>query len=238
MPGFFIGDEAASGRRISIFSSSCFTSGPLVVENAVVDAVSIASVPHEEMLAQNAFLFRADAQHRLARRRVEHVGLELDSHATKLLERVRQHQVLRLGVDRGPLPRTRDPGPADLDAAICGIVVAEPRAADDTSGAALDCHEGQSRAVALELERVFHVAAHLVGRLNHRQGIAPDLGIESDFREPGVMIERHRLEPHEIPFEHDRLEWPSSPRHSPLAAGGAGGVSGTTGCFRWKPVAS
>src|ERR1700680_4390743 len=132
----------------------------------------------------------------------------------KLLECVRQHQILRFGVDRGSLPRPREPRPADLDAVICGIVVSEARASHRAARGSLDRDEGKSRSLTPQVERRFHVAAHLLWGPNHDGSEAPDLRIESDLREPRVVLDRHRLESYKASFEDNRLEARAFARHS------------------------
>src|SRR5437870_5652561 len=116
---------------------------PLVVEDAEAHRVPQGAALADHVLAERAFLLRSEAQDGGSRTLVQRVGLELDPDASQLLERVPQHEVLGLGVDRRSLPGAADPGPADLDAAVGLIRVAEPGAPHGAPGGVLDGGEGE-----------------------------------------------------------------------------------------------
>src|SRR5690606_39472452 len=99
-------------------------------------SVSQAAALRDHVAAERAFLARTDAQHRAARPLVQRVRLELDAVAAEQLERVAQHQVLRLRVRGRALERRRDPRPADLDAAVVAIRVRDVRTDDYPIGCA------------------------------------------------------------------------------------------------------
>jgi hypothetical protein len=114
---------------------------PLRVDDRKVNRVADATRRRDSVLAERPFFFRADAEDRVARLLVECVGLELDADAAERFERVGQQQELRFGVRGGALKGGRDPGPADLEAAIGCRDVRVTSAANHAIGSAIDDHE-------------------------------------------------------------------------------------------------
>src|SRR5215831_6677046 len=75
--------------------------GPLGVDYRVGRGVAQAAVRHDPVVPQYAVEFRAQPLDGRARLRVLLVRPEIHGDAVERLERVAQHQVLGLGVDRG-----------------------------------------------------------------------------------------------------------------------------------------
>src|SRR5207249_3514780 len=112
------------------FLRARFHRRPLGIDDAVIHRVPDTAARGDHVIAERAFLLGADAQNGLARTLVQRVRLDLDADAAQRLESVPQHQVFRLGVDRGALPRAGDPRPADFDAAVRAVDVSVARRAD------------------------------------------------------------------------------------------------------------
>src|SRR5208282_3410451 len=142
---------------------------PLVIQNAEVNAVADSAGPCDYVAAQCAFFFRADAENCVARFFVERVGLEFDANASPHFEGVSQHQIFGFGVDRGALPWYRDPGRADLDAAVVAVDIHKASAADHAAGCTLDRGKDY-RLTALLLGESFLDEALKIFRSLHRVG--------------------------------------------------------------------
>ena len=160
----------------------------------------------DHVIAERAFLLGADAQNGLARTLVQRVRLELDADAAQRLESVPQHQVFRLGVDRGALPRAGDPRPADFDAAVRAVDVSVARRADGPARGALDRGERQGRARGLLRERRLDIRAHLLRRADGSGNPAPQVLVQAGLAQRRVMRERQRLQAHVLPFERHRFD--------------------------------
>src|SRR5438876_2788853 len=125
--------------RISeLFFKAHFHRRPLRIDDAVINRVPDAAARGDHVIAEGAFLLGADPRDGLARALVQRVSLEFDADAAQRLEGVPQHQVFRLAVDSGALPRAGDPRPADLDAAVRPVDVSVARRADGPARGALD----------------------------------------------------------------------------------------------------
>src|SRR5580704_10719665 len=111
---------------------------PLGIEDAEVNRVADPAGPGDQVPAQDAFFFRADAEDRVARSLIQSVGLEFDEQALPDFESVAQHEVLGFGVDGSALPRRGDPGGADFHSAVDSVDVHEAGAADHLPGTILD----------------------------------------------------------------------------------------------------
>ncbi len=72
---------------------------PFDVENGVHHGVAARPVGEQLMAAQHTVELGAEAFDRRPAPAIEEVGAEFDSDATELVERVREHQQLGLGVD-------------------------------------------------------------------------------------------------------------------------------------------
>src|SRR5450631_3082722 len=117
------------GARKFRFQSRLY-GGPFRVQNAEVDRVPPAAVPRHHMLAERAFFFGAKTQDGGTRALIHRIRLEFNPQALPLFERMPQHQVFRLGVDRGALPGGRDPRGTDFHSAVGQIHVHKSRAAN------------------------------------------------------------------------------------------------------------
>jgi hypothetical protein len=119
---------------------------------------------------------------------------------------VRQHQQLRLAVRAAPLPRRREPGPADLEAAVLEDDVHVAAAADRPARARLDRRERELRASLAVADRGVSPVAEV--RLGLRPGDrpAPDCGVEADLGEPGDVVGTERLEADDPALERDGFD--------------------------------
>src|SRR5580658_6660017 len=115
--------------------------GPFGIDDAEAHRIALAAVRHYPLMADNAFLLRADAKDRRPRFFVELVGGELHAHAAHHVESISEQKVFRLGVQACPLHRSRQPAMADFQFSIDEVDFPEPRAADDPVIAPSDDHE-------------------------------------------------------------------------------------------------
>jgi hypothetical protein len=86
---------------------------PFAVEDREAPGVAPAAVAVPQVLAQDAFLARAEPRDRGARREVQRAGVEADAGAAQRFERVREQQELRLGIQAGALHGARIPRVTD-----------------------------------------------------------------------------------------------------------------------------
>src|SRR6185436_4260142 len=169
---------------------------PLVVDHAVIDSVARDALVIQGMFAEDAFLFGADPEHCVPGPLIQHVRLELDAMTTPGLERMLEHEELRLRVHARPLIIATDPGPSDLDPAMPGLDVSEARASRGAACGEVDRGEGNGAPLGLLAERLFEVTAEIVPGLDDVQSPAPEIGIERDRGERIEMVlEGERLEP-------------------------------------------
>src|SRR6185437_1536085 len=91
-----------------------FHIGPFGVKDAEVDRMPEAASGRDHVIAEGAFLTRADAEDCRAGTFVERIRFQLDPNAAELLEGVLQQQIFCFRVDGRALPRGSDPRPADL----------------------------------------------------------------------------------------------------------------------------
>src|SRR5207248_8087928 len=139
--------------------------------------------------------------------------LELHAHAAPALERVPEHDLLGLRVERGALELAPEPRPADLDALVLGHDAAESGRAGHAPARTMDRDE-RNRAAALPLlERLLEIPAQVGFVAHERAGEAPELGLEPHRAQPvPVAGEVERLEPHEAALQrggedvHARME--------------------------------
>ena len=99
----------------------CLDSGPFVVGDTEIDAMTNPPTRHDHVVAEGAFLDGPNARQRLPRLGVERVGLELHPDAVQGLEGMTQLQVFRFRVDGGLLPGRGNPGTADLHTPVVGV---------------------------------------------------------------------------------------------------------------------
>src|SRR5207342_2867801 len=93
--------------------------------------VAQRAVAMTHVVAQHAVLPGAQTRDGRARRQVEPAGLETDGRALHALERMRQQQELRLGVEPGPLYARRVPGVADCESRHVAVQLVITRRSDD-----------------------------------------------------------------------------------------------------------
>jgi hypothetical protein len=128
-----------------------FYAGPFFIRNAEIDSVADPSGRHDHVIAEDAFLLRADPQNCRAGFGIEGIGLQLDTVAAERFKGVAQQQVLGFSVHAGSLPLGRYPSPADLDTMMGAIDVAVAGGADYLSGGSIDLSERQGSAGSLLL---------------------------------------------------------------------------------------
>src|SRR4249919_1422079 len=104
------------------------------------------------VVAQHAVLPGAQARDGRTRCQVEPAGLETDGRALHGLERMRQQQELRLGVEPGPLYVRRVPGVADCESRHVAVQLVVARRADDRARS-IEYAEDQRLAPGLGGER-------------------------------------------------------------------------------------
>jgi hypothetical protein len=152
------------------------------------------------VLAVDPFEQRAHRLHRSAGALVQRVRLQLDAPAAPLLERVSQHQELRLDVHAGSPDGRVEPRPADLDRQVLRPEGEKPRRADDAL--VTQRHERYLRAVLGNRERGRDPGIELltgVG-LGDRQP-APRAWIAGCLPQALGMTDVERLEPDEPAHE-------------------------------------
>src|SRR6202451_2593443 len=104
---------------------------PLRIQNAEVNRVAHAPPPCDQVPAQCALFFRAEAEDGVARSLIEGICFQLDPHTFPGLECVPEHQVFCFRVDRSAMPGRHDPGETNLHAAIDAVDIHKSGAADD-----------------------------------------------------------------------------------------------------------
>src|SRR5689334_16207992 len=147
--------------RIGSLRESCFEVGPhrrpLRLQDGEGGGVANGPVAGGTRRAEDAVEAGPEPQDRVARALVARVGHQAHTMHALDIERVSQHQELRLRVDRSPLGGGGQPRPADLghvrpvDPALVGVAggpwpeldVEEPRAADHRAPGPVDRGEGQ-----------------------------------------------------------------------------------------------
>jgi hypothetical protein len=176
-------------------------SGPLRIDDAVVDAMADPAAGHDHMIAKGPFFLPADPQDCLPRPFVERISLELNSDTSPIIERVLKHQVLCLGVYERALPRPGNNRPTDFRAAVKAINVQISCQTDDSSRSAFEGCEGQAGSSFLSFEHgadvLFQVAAHL-DRVRHPP---PESLIQGELAQRIHMAYRERLKAHALAFE-------------------------------------
>jgi hypothetical protein len=135
-------------------SSDCFTPWPLRVDHTEVDAVAddrriggIRSAGDDPTVPQHALLHRAKLGDRPLAVQVATAGDELHPDGARIepLERMTQHEVLRLRVHLRAVMGPTDPRPADLDSTARSADVHEGGPPDRPTGALQDDREGDRR---------------------------------------------------------------------------------------------
>src|SRR5262245_19997481 len=176
--------------------------GPLVVDDAVVRRITAPARLGDHVLAENPFVLSTDTKDRGARAFVHRIGLELEPLHTPVLERVRQHQQLRFRVRRGAPPVAAEPRPADLDAPVLAIDVAEARRADRPPTRAIDRGERERASFVSLANRRLEIDTEILGRADRSDRPPPQIGMEPHFAESGeVALEIERLEPYVLALE-------------------------------------
>src|SRR5690606_33180849 len=112
------------------------------------------------------------------------------------VEGVPEHQQLRLGVGRRPLPGAPDPGPADLDPPVVRADVREPGAADHPAAGALDRRERHRLAGGRLGEREVEVTVEVAAAADPADRPAPELRVASLLPERVAVDGGERFQPH------------------------------------------
>ena len=118
-------------RLASRATSRSRSAGHSAGEDRVHHRVAQRPVRHEQVVAQDAVLLRAEPFDRRPGRGVARVGAQFDGDAVQRPEGVVEQQELRLRVDRRPLGGGRVPGAADLPAPVHLVDVQVVGEADD-----------------------------------------------------------------------------------------------------------
>ena len=176
---------------------------PLVVGDAEVGGVADLPVAPQHVLAEDPFERRADPEEGRPRLLVAGVGLELHPLAAEDLERVLQHEQLRLAVCASALPGTRDPGPTDLEPQVLRHDAQVTTAADRAARRALDRCERLLR--SCRAVRDGRVEPRLkVGSIDRSgERPPPECLVERDLSEAIEVVARERLESNDPALKSD-----------------------------------
>lgn len=159
-----------------------------MLENAVHHRVAHATVGHDAMTAQHAFLFGAQAQYGAAGIAVEVVGEQFHTIHVEILECVGQHQQFGFGIQRGFLPGRAEKGEADLNPFVRWTRAHKPRrAGDSTAGNINGC---ESKTVAGEKGgfRIRQEGIELIGVRNQSDKKLPEFAVAYGVGEAGFMV--------------------------------------------------
>jgi hypothetical protein len=146
------------------------------------------------VLSQDAFPNGSQSLDRLLGTDVENVGVPDHPGRTEGVERVAEHQQLRLGVVSGTPPGPAQPGVADGEGTQARIDVVEARGADEPSAALLQLRVGQPLPSSTGGERRQHLRPGLceVGGRLHRE--PPEHLLAARCAMCGVVVSRSILE--------------------------------------------
>src|SRR5262249_40304067 len=158
-------------------------------------------------LPENALLHSAEPCNRAARALVQAIRLQLDTDAAPLLERMRQHQQLRFGIDERALPRPTNPGPPDLDPPIRDVDRRESSRPHERAALAIDRDERHRPASGALGQRRLDVLLHVVARVQLGGNPCPEIRIEPYRAERVDAIQRQRLQPHMATLEDHGLDY-------------------------------
>lgn len=176
---------------------------PLLVRNAEVNRVTDPPRRGDHVLTERALLDRPKTEDRPPRPLVERIRLEFDAVASERPEGVAEHEQLRLGVHRRPLPRPAYPRPTNLDPAVSERGVSEPSAPDDGTRRSFNSGEGEHVTASLPIERDPDVGGEVLGRADRVRSPPPEVGVEADGGQGVKMVERERFESDVLTFEDD-----------------------------------
>ncbi len=179
--------------------------GPFRSDHAEVDRIPHTPCPGDDVLAEDSFLLRSDAQNRVPRLRVEEVGFEFDAIAAERFKGMAHHQVFCFRVNRGALPRFRDPGCPDLDALVRHVDIHVARRADGSARGFIDGGKWERRPLVPIGEGAEDIAHHLIPIEDLERNPFPQLRIEADGTQGFVMGFGKRLQADVRAFERDRL---------------------------------
>lgn len=166
------------------------------------------------MLPENPFLLTADAQDRVAGSLVQLIGFQHHTDASQRLEGVLRHQILRLRVNYGSLPRARDPGSAYLHVLVRLVNIHVAGAAYHPARASFDSRKGQCGSIGLALERGPNIIRHIVPIPHLDRNPAPEVLVDTDLAQGIEMAFGQRLDPDTRTFEHDRIPTNSGSRQA------------------------
>src|SRR4029077_17210639 len=164
---------------------------PVVVDHRVPGRVTPLAAAHELVLTRDALERRAHLLERGTRALVQGVGLELDAEVPVVLGRVRQEEVLRLGVRVRPPGARVEPRVPDLDHAVFRPVVEEARVPDQVPVEVMGESQVHRRPPAAVLVAVVTVEAHP----------APGARILRHLPQLLLLPRLERLEPDALPLE-------------------------------------
>src|SRR5690606_1562114 len=98
------------------------------------------------------------------------------------------------------------PRPPDLDPAVGAVDVAEAGAADGPARGAVDRGEGERGPGPRRRERVLDEAPHVLWRADEGVGPAPDLLVQADLAETGVVLHRQGFQADVPSLERDGFD--------------------------------
>ncbi len=122
-------------------------SRPLRINHAEIHRMPNPPARREHVIPKNPFLLRPDPQNRIPRFLIQRIRLQLHAHASQIFKRMPQQQILRLGIDRRPLPRRRNPRRSNLQSPMRLLNIHIPRAADHPPARPLDLRKRHRHAV-------------------------------------------------------------------------------------------
>lgn len=179
------------------------------------------------VVAQDAFLHRADAQDGGARFFVQAVGFQFNPDRAQGFKGMGHQQQLGLGVGAGALVALRQPGPADLQPAVGALDVGEAGAADDFATGLVKNGEGKRGALALEVEGLRDPVAQLGLVAALGLSPAPDFGVVGDCGQALEVVggQRFKADDGTLQGGWGRVHWPDRFAWLRMVVGGCGGVS-------------
>ena len=113
------------------FFQICFYLGPFLVDDAVPVAVARATIGHDDVVAKDAFMLRAERLD--CGLRLEIVVMCFEGHAARAhhFKSMAKLYVFGFDVDAAALIVGEHPGPADFERAVGSLDVGEARGADN-----------------------------------------------------------------------------------------------------------
>jgi hypothetical protein len=180
--------------------------GPFGGGDAVDTGVAEGAVGGEDVGAEDAVEFGAEAFDGAAALLIHEVGAELDGDAGEGVEGVGEEEELGLGVEGGALDAAGVPGGADLEAAVEGVDVHVGGHADGLAGGAVEDGEGEHGAGGVEGEAAGDLLLHGVGGGDAGVPELPEVAVAGGVGEAGEVVGVERDEGDVVAFEGDGLE--------------------------------